>query len=81
MGGEPFPLPADRQLCVAAYRVEGPGRVDLYAEPLGVGAPPLPDVPLFFDTGHYVDVPMESTYAAAWQATPRRWRDVIAPVG
>jgi hypothetical protein len=47
-----------------------------YFEPLSVGQP-LPEMPLFFTPDRYVNVPLEETYARAWQSVPRRWRSVI----
>lgn len=75
MGGKCFELPRSKPLCVAAFR-STPPIVHCYDELLGL-AMTLPDVPLFFDPDHYVNVPMESTYSAAWTAMPKRWRDVI----
>jgi hypothetical protein len=28
---------------------------------------------------HYVLVPLEATYRIAWEAVPRRWREVLEP--
>jgi hypothetical protein len=39
----------------------------------------LPDMPLFLTTEHYINVPLERTYAAAWEGVPDRWRRVIEP--
>ena len=70
------PLPADRPLCLGSFESARPPR--LYAEPLAVGDEP-PNLPLFYDAvGRFVEIPLSETYAAAWQATPKRWRDVIA---
>ena len=73
-GFEPFDWPADKPLGVAAFEAARPP--NLYAEPLAV-ADELPDLPLFYKRGRHVDVPLAATYAAAWEATPRRWRKVI----
>ena len=76
----PLALPAGRPLCVGSFEAGRPTR--LYAEPLAVGDSP-PPLPLFLAAGRWVDVPLADPYAAAWSATPRRWRDVIdaAPGG
>lgn len=52
------------------------GPPHLYAEPLAVGREWV-ELPLFYKAGRYVNVPLAATYAAAWAATPRRWREVI----
>ena len=68
-------VPAGKPLMIGAFDAARPPM--LYAEPLAVGDA-LPDLPVFLRPGRHVAVPLASTYAAAWQATPRRWRDVIA---
>ena len=75
--GDPADLgvPADKPLMVAAFDADRPPT--LHAEPLAVGDA-LPDLPVFLRPGRHVPVPLASTYAAAWQATPRRWREVVA---
>ena len=35
------------------------------------------DMPLFLSSERYVNVPLESTYAAAYADVPRRWRTVL----
>jgi hypothetical protein len=47
-----------------------------YVEPTHVGAP-LAEMPLVLSSTHYVNVPLEQTFAAAYTAMPRRWKDVI----
>jgi hypothetical protein len=37
----------------------------------------LPDMPLFLDIEEFVNVPLEQTYDAAWNAVPKRWQRVI----
>ena len=73
---EPFTLPADKPLTVAAY-VAGSETV-AYVEPLAVGDG-LPSMPLFLDTEHYINVPLEETYHTAWLSVPERWRRVLEP--
>ncbi len=41
----------------------------------------LPDMPLFFEPERYIPVPLEQTYRAAFDAVPKRWRDVLATTG
>jgi hypothetical protein len=64
----------DRPLCLAAYEaLELP---EAFLEPISVGDA-LPDMPLFYDSGLYVNVPLEATYQQAWRGVPEFWRDVI----
>lgn len=71
-----FQLPPDKPLTLAAYSA---GYVkQSFVEPVAVGDA-LPDMPLFLSPDYYVLVPLEATYQAAWNAVPRRWRDVLQP--
>ena len=72
------PASEGKPLTVGAFEAARPAR--FYGEPLAVGDE-MPDLPLFYRVGRWVAVPLASTYAAAWQATPRRWRDVVDPPG
>lgn len=74
--GENYQAPSDRPLTLAAYAVRAPGMITAYVEPLRVGAM-LPDMPLFLTAEQYINVPLERTYAAAWEGVPDRWRRVI----
>jgi hypothetical protein len=47
-----------------------------YVQPIAVGDR-LPDMPLFRDPEHYVNVPLESSYLGAWRGVPQRWRSVL----
>jgi hypothetical protein len=64
---EPFALPPDRPLTLAAY-VSGT-EIVAYVEPVAVGAVLL-DMPIFLTPDHYVLCPLEATYAATWQVFP-----------
>jgi hypothetical protein len=64
---EPFALPPDKPLTVAAYAA-GPETV-AYVEPAAVGDP-LPDMPVFLTPDHYVMCPLEATYQTAWEQFP-----------
>jgi hypothetical protein len=68
--------PPDKPLTLAAY--ESSLVVKAYIEPVAVGDA-LPDMPLILEPGWAVNVPLEQTYQAAWEAVPRRWRNVLAP--
>jgi Protein of unknown function (DUF4058) len=71
---EPYDLPADEPLTLAAYAA-GP-QVEVYLEHLAVGAI-LPEMPLFLRPDRYVNVPLEPTYQAAYRGMPAFWRDVL----
>jgi hypothetical protein len=64
---EPFELPPDKPLTLAAYSA-GP-EIVAYVEPVAVGDV-LPDRPIFLTPHQYVSCPLEATYQAAWQAYP-----------
>lgn len=66
--------PAGKPLTLAAYAAAA--AVTCYVEPTAVGADLIP-MPLFLDPGHYVNVPLEQTYRAAYEGMPRRWKRVI----
>jgi hypothetical protein len=71
---EPYDLPADQPLSLAAYSAGL--HVEIYLEHLAIGTP-LPDMPLFLRPDRYVRVPLESTYQAAYRGMPAYWRDVL----
>jgi hypothetical protein len=66
---EPFELPADRPLTLAAY-VAGNVRM------IGVGDS-LPDMPAYLDLNGYVPVPLEATYQATWATCPAAFRELV----
>jgi hypothetical protein len=72
--GEPDDMPSDGPLTLASY-VAGPP-VEIYLENLAVGEP-LAEMPLFLRPDRYVNVPLESTYQAAYRGMPAFWRDVL----
>jgi hypothetical protein len=67
--------PADKLLTVAAY--DAGNELTAYVDALAVGAL-LPDAPLFLAPGWYVNVPLEQTYTASWDVTPKPIRDLVA---
>jgi hypothetical protein len=73
---EPFVLPKDKPLTLAAYECGLTTRA--YIEPLAVGDP-LPDMPLFLEANGHVLAPLEATYQTAFAGLPRRWRTVLEP--
>jgi hypothetical protein len=64
---EPFTLPPDKPLTLAAYAA-GTETV-AYVEPVAVGDP-LPDMPVFLTADWYVPCPLEATYQTAWEQVP-----------
>ncbi len=71
MGDPCYEAPADKQLTLVSYVAMPIGTA--YVEPVAVGDT-LPEMPLFLDEGHYINVPLEETYTAAFAGVPRRWR-------
>ena len=69
-----YQAPSDKPLTLASY--EAADVKTAYIEPIAVGDT-LPDMPLFLAAASYVSVPLETTYAAAWQALPGRWQGVL----
>ena len=75
--GEPLATrSADKPLSVAAIDAGEP--LTAYVDSVAVGDP-LPDAPLFLAPGWYVNVPLEQTYEASWEVTPKPIRDLVAP--
>jgi Protein of unknown function (DUF4058) len=71
---EPYDLPPDEPLTLAAYEV---GRsIEVYLEHLAVGSD-LPEMPLFLEPDRYVKVPLEATYQTAYTGMPAIWREVL----
>jgi hypothetical protein len=73
---DPLELTAEAPLSMFAYECDD--RVRTYLEPLAVGDV-LVDMPVYLYPGMYIDVPLETTYVAAWETVPRRWQEVVAP--
>jgi hypothetical protein len=71
---EPYLLPPGERLTLASY-VAGPSPT-AYVEHLNAGSS-QPDMPLFLTPDRYVNVPLETTYQAAYRGLPAFWRDVL----
>jgi hypothetical protein len=71
---EPFELPPDRPLTLAAYQAEPVWTA--YVEPVGVGDR-LPDMPLFLGGDLHVLVPLEETYQATWNVLLVELRNLL----
>jgi hypothetical protein len=75
--GEPLAARlVEQPLTVAAFDAGEP--LTAYVESVAVGHA-LPDAPLFLAPGWYVNVPLEQTYMASWDVTPKPIRDLVAP--
>jgi hypothetical protein len=76
---EPFELPPDKPLTVAAYL--GGLLKRAYVEPVAVGDL-LPGLPIFLDERTYVPSPLETTYQSTWAKCPGPVRDIVEnPMG
>ena len=64
---EPFALPPDKPLTLAAYAAGS--EIVAYIEPVAVGDI-LPDRPIFLTPDYYVNCPLEATYQATWSVFP-----------
>jgi hypothetical protein len=71
---EPFELPPDKRLTVAAYSADDPPTA--YVEPVAVGDE-LPSLPLFLEPGLYVPAPLETTYQTTWTKCPEVIRELV----
>jgi hypothetical protein len=69
-GVRPPPKPISLTAYEAGRAVEG------FVHEIDVGDR-IPDMPLFLSPGSDVRVPLESTYASAFAALPRRWQRVL----
>jgi hypothetical protein len=65
----------DKPLTLVSYATDG-ARKRAYLEPVAVGDV-LPDMPLYLTPQFYVNVPLETTNCASFEAVPRRWREVL----
>ena len=69
-----FELSPDEPLALLAYSA-GP-RKKAYIEPTRVGND-LIEMPLFLTPDTYINVPLETTYRAAYRGVPRKWKAVL----
>lgn len=75
---EPFVLPKDKPLTLAAYVASFPKTA--YVELVAVGDS-LPAMPAYLDDDSYVPVPLEETYQATWRTCPEEMRALVEPTG
>lgn len=75
VGGSAYQTGADEPLeplTLASYRaIASP---EAFIEHISIGQA-LPEMPLFFDPGRYVNVPLETTYNLAFAGMPQFWRE------
>lgn len=71
-----YALPEDRRLTVASY-VGGAGVVEAFVAHFAVGQA-IPEMPLFLTNEHYLRVPLESTYLAAWEDLPAQHQATLS---
>jgi hypothetical protein len=75
---QPFALPADQRLTVAAYQAAPD--LTAYIEPFAVGEP-LPRLPIFLtpegEYGVFVYAPLEETYQASWAVFPADFKPLL----
>jgi hypothetical protein len=71
---EAFTFPEGKDRILVSY--ETGGLRAAYIEPVAVGDA-LPDMPLFLTDAGHILVPLESTYLAAWDASPEELRKAV----
>jgi Protein of unknown function (DUF4058) len=74
-GADAYAIPSDQRLTLVSYRADGAG-VEAYVEHLTAGDP-LTEMPMFLDADFYINIPLETTYQAAYRGVPAFWRDVL----
>lgn len=74
IGTADYVLGSERPLTVAAYI--GGAVVEAFVAHFAVGEP-LPQMPLFLTREHYVRVPLEAAYLAAWEDVPPQYQEVL----
>jgi hypothetical protein len=72
---EDHQVPSDRPLTLSSY--VGFPVVEAYVKHLAFSFS-IPEMPLFIDTDSYVEVPLDTTYGAAFHDMPAFWRNVLA---
>lgn len=66
-----YDAPPEPPPCVVSYC--SALTIGVYFQPLAVGRG-LPEMPLFIHVDHYVNVPLEATYSAAFAGVPEVWK-------
>jgi hypothetical protein len=76
--GESYTLPPSQPLALASYEADLSTRA--YVSSFAMGAALL-DMPLFLEPGGCIEVPLDATYGRAFDAVPKRWRDLLGERG
>ena len=71
---EAFTFPEGKDRILVSY--ETGGQRAAYIEPVAVGDE-LPDMPLFLTNSLHIQVPLEPTYRATWEASPEELRTAV----
>jgi hypothetical protein len=74
IGTEEYVLAGERPLTAVAYT--GGADVEAFVLHFAVGEP-VPEMPLFLTRKHYVRVPLETAYTAAWEDVPPQYQEVL----
>jgi hypothetical protein len=74
IGTQDYELTDPQQLTAAAY-IGGPV-VEAFVGHFAVAAP-IPQMPLFLTREHYIRVPLEATYLAAWDDVPAQYQKIL----
>lgn len=67
-------IPPPDPLTLVSYALTP--EITAYLEPTAVGKP-LIEMPLFLSEDHYVNVPLESTYASAFRHMPKQFKTIL----
>jgi hypothetical protein len=74
IGTEEYLLAGERPLTVVSYI--GGAIVEVFVAHFAVGQP-IPEMPLFLTREHYVRVPLEAAYMAAWEDVPPQYQEIL----
>ncbi len=75
IGTEEYKLGRERPLTAVAY-TSGADLVDAFVNHFAVGEP-IPEMPLFLTREHFIRVPLEATYMAAWEDVPPQYQEIL----
>jgi hypothetical protein len=75
IGTEEYTLSRARPLTAVAY-TSGADLVDAFVNHFAVGEP-IPEMPLFLTREHFIRVPLEATYLAAWEDVPSQYQEIL----
>ncbi len=75
IGTEEYTLSRDQPLTAVAY-TSGVDLVDAFVNHFAIGER-LPEMPLFLTREHFIRVPLEATYLAAWEDVPSQYQEIL----